>query len=91
MNRSVELPESDYARLEEAAAAEGVTPAAWIRERLPQPSVTPCSNGKPAKSLADLFEGQIGRFSSGTGEPRSDDLRESFGAYLEQQHRAGRL
>lgn len=90
MSRSVELPDSDFERLEEAAAAEGVTPAEWIAERLPAcPEAQACGNGKPAKTLADLFAGHIGRFSSGHGRPRIEDLRESFGEYLEAKHHAG--
>lgn len=89
MNVAVELPESDYQRLQTAAAAEGVTPAEWIAARLPaHVAVQTCSNGKPARTLADLFEGHIGRFSSGHGQPRIEDLRESFGEYLEAKHGA---
>jgi hypothetical protein len=92
MSRSVELSDEEYARLEEAAATEGITPSAWIAERLPvRPEGQPCLNGKPAQSLADLFAGHIGRFSSGHGNPRIEDLRESYGEYLEAKHRAGHL
>jgi hypothetical protein len=92
MSRSVELSDEDFERLEEAATAEGVTPGAGAAERLPVRSdVQPCWNGKPPQSLADLFAGHIGRFSSGHGKPRIKDLRESYGEYLEAKHRAGRL
>ncbi|HEX5869926.1 MAG TPA: hypothetical protein VFY65_05915 [Longimicrobium sp.] len=160
MSRSVELPDSDFERLEEAAAAEGVTPAEWIAGRLPAcPEAQPCANGKPAKTLADLFAGRmgpldlggagtshvlevpepvyaaieeeagargltplswvvaqlpaprtsptpngakprtmaerlagrIGRISSGSGEPSSDDVAKSFAEHLEEKQRAGHL
>lgn len=35
MSRTVELPESVYHRLVEAARAEGVPPDAWIESKLP--------------------------------------------------------
>lgn len=88
MSRAVELSDEDYARLEEAAAAEGVVPAVWISERLPQPVVQPCADEKPVQTLAERFAGHIGRFSSGHGKPRIEELRESFGEYLEAKHRA---
>lgn len=69
MNLAVELPESDFIRLKEAAAAEGVTPAEWIAARLPaHVDVQTCSNGRPAPR-ADLFAERIGRLNSGSGEP----------------------
>jgi hypothetical protein len=93
MTRSIELSEEDYARLERAAAQEGITPAEWMVRRIPRWAAEPkpCANGKPAKTMADLFEGRIGRFNSGNGQPGSDDVRESFGEYLEQKQREGRL
>ena len=88
MSRSVELSDEDYARLEEAAAAEGVTPVEWVARHLPAcPDVQPCPDGAPPQTLADLFAGHIGRFSSGDGKPRIEELRESFGEYLEAKHR----
>jgi len=92
MSRSVELSDEDYARLEEAAAAEGVTLVEWVARHVPAgPEGQPCSNGTPPQTLADLFAGHIGRFSSGDGKPRIEELRESFGEYLEARHRAGHL
>jgi hypothetical protein len=65
MNVAVELPESDYQRLQKAAAAEGVTPAAWIAARLPaHVEVQTCSNGKPARTMADLFADRVGLVAS---------------------------
>jgi hypothetical protein len=92
MSRSVELSDEEYARLKEAAPAQGVTPAAGAAEHLStRPDSQPCSNGKPTQSLADLFAGHIGRFSSGHGKPRIEDLRESYGEYLEAKHRGEHL
>lgn len=92
MSRSIELSDEDYERLERAADIEAITPAEWVARRLPEcPQAQPCANGKPVQTLADLFAGHIGRFSSGHGQPRIEDLRESFGEYLEAKHRAGNL
>lgn len=87
MSRS-ELPDSDFDRLEEAAAAEGVTPA----ERLPlAPVVQPCSNSQPAKTLAERFAGRVGLIDSGGDGRLSEDHSKLFGEYLEAKRRAGRL
>ena len=67
MSRSIELSDEEYARLERAAEQERITPAEWIARRIPngpkEPRLGP--NGEPAKTLANLFEGHIGRFGSG--------------------------
>ena len=92
MKRLVELPESDYVRLEEAAAAEGVTPAEWIAGRLPAcPGIQPRSNGKPAQTLAERFAGRVGVIASGGKERLSERASEIFGDMLEEQRKAGRL
>jgi hypothetical protein len=91
MSRSVELPDPHFERLEEAAAAEGVTPAEWIERRLPQPYVQPSSNGKPARTLAERFAGRVGVIASGGKERLSERASEIFGDMLEEQRNAGRL
>lgn len=92
MSRSIELSDEACARLEQAAAAESVTPSEWITRHVPaRPDAQPSANGRPATTMADLFAGHIGGFSSGHGKPRIEDLGESFGDYLEAKHRAGHL
>ena len=93
MSRSIELSDEDYARLERAAEIEGITPAEWVASRVPTWRDAPKvgTNGKPARTMADLFEGRIGRFSGSNGQPSSDNIRESFAEHLEQKQREGRL
>jgi hypothetical protein len=90
MSRMIEVPEGVFARLQGAAAAEGLAPGSWLDARLrsSENGQHPCA---APRTLADLFVGRMGRFSSGTGEPRLETLRESFGEYLEEKHRSGHL
>lgn len=94
MTRSIELSEEDYARLERAAAQEGITPDEWVLRRIPRWAAADPpldADGKPFRTMADRLAGRIGRFSSGNGLPSSDNVRESFAEYLEQKQREGRL
>lgn len=92
MSRTIELPEADYARLERAAAAEGVTPAEWITERLPASAdVQTSPPAKPAQTLAERFAGRVGVVGSGGTERLSERSSEVFGDMLEEQRKAGRL
>jgi hypothetical protein len=92
MSRSIELSNEDYANLEHAAERERVTPAEWVARRIPKRrEPLTCADGTPARTMADVLAGRIGLFSSGNGQPSSDDLRESFAEYLEQKHREGHL
>ena len=69
MSRSVELSDEEYAHLERAAEVEGITPAEWVARRIPTWAIEPepCSNGTPARTMADVLAGRIGAFSSGNG------------------------
>lgn len=92
MSRSVDLPDADYARLEQAAADEGVTPAEWIAERLPgRAAVPPCPNDEPGQTLAERFAPYIGVVASGGKECLSERHSDLFADYLEQKRREGRL
>lgn len=92
MSRSVELSDEDYARLERAAEVEGITPAEWVARHLPGcPEAKPCTNGKPAQSLAERFAGRVGVVASGGKERLSERHSEIFGEMLEAQRKAGRL
>jgi hypothetical protein len=89
MSRNLELPDPIYDALEQAAAASGTTPLAWIAAHLPHATDVSASNG--AKSLADLFAGRTGRVASAGHEALSENCGERFAEHLEQQRREGRL
>lgn len=91
MSRSVELSDEEYERLEQTAAAQGLTPAEWIAWRLAPWSRVVSSNGKSGKSLAERFAGHIGVVNSGGKERLSERHREVFGEILEEKRREGRL
>jgi hypothetical protein len=95
---AIEFSEQDYAAIKRAAAAEGMPLDAWIVAHLPldaaasEPAeAAPCPEAKPAKTMADLFAGRLGRFNSGNGQPSSNNIGEHFADYLEEKHRMGRL
>jgi len=92
MSRSVDLPDSVYAALEEAATSSGTTPAEWIAARLPQPAppIPPECEGKLPRTLADSWAGYIGRFSSDCGD-LSERVSEVYGEALMEKHRARQL
>ena len=88
MSRMIELPEPIYNALEEAAAATGTTPVAWIASHLPVREPT-ASNG--ARTLADLFAGRTGRIASGGTEKLSELGSKHFADDLERKRHEGRL
>jgi hypothetical protein len=92
MSRSVDLPDSVYTVLEEAAAACGTSPAEWIAARLPQPAppIEPECDGQPPRTLADEFAGRVGAFSSGRGD-LSERVSELYGEGIVEKHRARQL
>jgi hypothetical protein len=91
MSKTIEMPEDLFAHLDRAAAAKGLTPRVWMDEKLPQALIGSAGVDGEPKTLADLFAGRVGLFSSGSGEPRLETLRESFADHLEEKHRDGRL
>ncbi|WP_420127882.1 hypothetical protein [Longimicrobium sp.] len=93
MSRSIEVSDEDYARLEEVAAADGVAPAEWIARSIAACTKEPhpCSNGKPARSMADVLAGRVGLFDSGGDGMLSERHSELFGDYLAEKRKAGRL
>ena len=86
MSRTLELPEPLYTALEEAAKESGTTPQGWIAAHL-----EPVVNATPARTLADRFEGRLGRIASGGREVLSEAAGETFSAYLEEKRRTGFL
>jgi hypothetical protein len=92
MSKVIHVPEDLFVRLDRAAAAEGFTPLEWLDANLPEEIGARASDeAEGPQTLADLFAGRVGLFSSGTGEPRLETLRESFSDYLEEKHRNGHL
>jgi hypothetical protein len=98
MSKSIEFSDSDYARIQHSADTDGMSLDAWIVSHLPlengagEPAKDLLgADGQPAKTMYDLLAGRIGRFSSGTGQPSSSEVRESFAEYLEEKHRKGHL
>ena len=65
MSRMLELPDSVYDELCEAAAARGLSPAAWISAHL-SGDVAPKPGGADAEpqTLADLFAERVGQIGS---------------------------
>jgi hypothetical protein len=90
MSQNLELPDPVFDALQQAAAASGTTPVGWIAAHLPkdEPPQKPLKEG--AQTLADLFQGHLGKFASGKGN-LSQDHSELFTEYLLQKRREGRL
>jgi hypothetical protein len=99
MSKTIEFSESDYARIQDAAAADGMPLDAWVVANLPLEAPAPVQNtevplgpdGKPARSMYDLFAGRIGVVNSGGAERLSERHSEVFGEILEEKHRKGQL
>jgi hypothetical protein len=97
MSKTIEFSDHDYARIQDAAAAEGKPLGAWVVENLPLeseaapfPVAPPCANGKPARTMADVLAGRVGLIDSGDGR-LSAHHSEIFGEILEEKRREGRL
>jgi hypothetical protein len=94
MSRTLELPETVYAALSQAAQASDLSPVAWIAARLPKPSAptqTEGSTESSPKTLAERFAGRVGHIGSGGRECLSEDTGEKFSEHLEEKRRAGHL
>jgi hypothetical protein len=90
MSQMLEIPDALYTALQEAAAASGLSPLAWIAAHLPTPQV-PSDEGLDQeygpKTLADLFAGRVGRIRSSGKERLSEEHGAAFTDYLEEQTR----
>ena len=88
MSQMLEIPDALYTALQEAAAASGLSPLAWIAAHLPTPQV-PSDEGldqeRGPKTLADLFAGRVGRIRRAAR--RSEECGGAFTDYLEEQTR----
>jgi hypothetical protein len=93
MSHNLEMPESIFRALNEAAEASGMTPVAWIAAHLPAadddssqaPDVTKACN------LKERWAGRIGRIRSGGGLRLSESTGDKFTDYLLAKKRAGHL
>jgi hypothetical protein len=99
MSKMIEVSDHDYARIQDAADAAGMPLDTWVIENLPlegpapvqKGEVPPGPDGKPAKSMYDLFAGRVGVVNSGGAERLSERHSEVFGEILEEKRRAGHL
>lgn len=71
MSKSIEVSDQDYARIQQAADADGMPVDAWVVENLPLNGNGPAADaplpdpdGKPARTMADLFAGLTGVVNS---------------------------
>lgn len=92
MSQMLEIPDRVYAEIQEEAEARGLTPIGWIVSHLvPTPNANVSDIVPKPATMAERLAGRIGRISSGTGEPSSDNVAEHFAEYLEEKQRQGRL
>ena len=94
MSQMLEMPDALYIALQDAAAARGLSPLAWIAAHLspPQaPSNESLDQEHDPKTLADLFAGRVGRIGSGSKERLSEECGAAFTDYLEEKRKAGHL
>lgn len=98
MSKMIEVSDQDYERIQDAAAKDGMPLGPWVVANLPlesaggEPAVTPpCTNGKPARTMADRFAGRLGVVASEGDGRLSENTGEKFTDYLEEKRRAGTL
>jgi hypothetical protein len=94
MNQTLEMPDTLYTALKEAAEASGLAPVAWIAARLAHPhdvAETQAAQPQSQKTLADLFVGRVGRIHSGGKNHLAEECGEAFTDYLEEKRKAGHL
>lgn len=76
MSKHIEVSDQDYARIQQAADADGMPLDAWVVANLPlehengaEPTTAPpCTNGRPARTMADMLAGRVGVINSGRAE-----------------------
>jgi len=94
MSHLLEIPDTLYTALKEAADASGLNPVEWIAAQLPR---IQAGKGPEAgkidgpRTLADLFVGRVGRIRSGGKEHLSEECGTKFTDYLEEKRKAGHL
>jgi len=67
MSKTIEVSEQDYARIREAADADGMPLGEWVVANLPLeqrrtnvPAATPCAEPKTGRTMAGRFAGRPG-------------------------------
>jgi hypothetical protein len=80
MSKTIEVSEQDYARIRDAADADGMPLGEWVVANLPLeqsrtdvPAATPCVEPKTGRTMADRFAGRLGLVASegdGHANPR---------------------
>jgi hypothetical protein len=80
MSRSLELPDSIYKGLLEAAGASGVTPVDWIAERLPRKDESSPTVANRQAALARLLQHtvSIGEPTGASNEQIDADLAREY-------------
>ena len=94
MSHLLEIPDTLYTALKEAADASGLNPVDWIAAQLPQTQITEGPEAEKIggpRTLADLFVGRVGRIHSGGKEHLSEECGTKFTDYLEEKRKAGHL
>ena len=94
MSHLLEIPDTLYTALKEAAAASGLNPVDWIAAQLPRTQIVEGPEAEKIvgpRTLADLFVGRVGRIRSGGQEHLSEECGTKFTDYLEEKRKAGHL
>jgi hypothetical protein len=94
MSHMIELPDALYAALLQAADASGLTPVDWIAVHLREARAEEkmkTAEATSARTLADLFAGQVGHIRSGGKDHLSEGCGAMFADYLEEKRRTGHL
>jgi hypothetical protein len=94
MSHLLEIPDTLYTALKEAADASGLNPVDWIAAQLPRTQIAEGPEAEKIggpRTLADLFVGRVGRIRSGGQEHLSEECGTKFTDYLEEKRKAGHL
>jgi hypothetical protein len=92
MSQILELPDWVDSALRKAAEASGTTPVEWIAARLVEAeAVTPAKPPTTARTLADLFEGHIGRIQTDGSGRFSERGGANLAEHLESKRESGCL
>jgi hypothetical protein len=80
MSRSLELPDSIYQGLLDAAGASGVTPVDWIAERLPRKDESSSTVAERQAALARLLQHTVslGKATGSDNEQIDIDLTREY-------------
>lgn len=97
MSKTIEMSDQDYACIQKAAAADGISLDAWVVAKLPldvhgaDPVAPAFTHPKPGRTMADRFAGRLGVVASEGDGRFSENTGEKFTDHLEEKRRAGIL